>query len=419
MDRYIKVAVIGLGNVGINVALCFSKVYDTIGFDINNDLIIKLNNNTSLSATNKPERLIFSDNIGELNKCNFFIITVPTMAIDGRPNLQSLKCASQSVGTVLKKNDVVVYESTVYPGATEKLCIPILEKFSGLTSKKDFKVGYSPERFNLGDEHHNFTKVTKIVSGQDQEALDIISKVYEFLIDVGVYRASNIKTAEAAKLVENIQRDVNIALINEIAAILKTLKIDTSEVLAAARSKWNFSDFKPGLVGGNCLNTASQLFSYSASKSRQYPILINTARNINNSFSDYISDVILNYLSGAINNSLVTVLGITYKADFNDVRYSLTKNIVNKLKHHNVSIQLHDPVANNNDAINEYGLPLIDIDDLKPASVLLFTVEHKQFNHLAVSTLKKLMNDKALLVDIPSIYSKKLLLDNGINLWQL
>lgn len=403
----IKIAVIGMGNIGLSVATSFSEFYDTLGYDVNEERIKKLI--TGMQQNDHRyynTRLKFSDDEEDIKGYNIYIITVPIYISNGRPDLESLIAASKAVAKVLNVSDVVIYETTVYPGVTEEVCIPILEKYSGLTSRQDFKVGYSPERLNFGDSQHNLSKIAKIVSGQDQEALDIITDLYKIILNNGVFRVSSIRIAETAKLVENIQRDVNIALINEIAVILGDNNINTAEVLSAARSKWNFCDFKPGLVGGNCLDAASYLFSYFASKNGRSPQIINVARKINDNLCEHLVNNIITHLiksNKGIENSLVTILGVTYKANYSEVRYSPIKKLINTLQHNGIKVQIHDPVASESDAYKEYGLALTNFEDLIPSSAMIITVAHNQYYELTVQKIMTKLLEDALLVDIPSI----------------
>jgi UDP-N-acetyl-D-galactosamine dehydrogenase len=337
MDR--TVSVVGLGYVGLSVAVAFNRIYKTIGFDTSAKRLHELRAGFDRSGEVEIEELkaadiLFTDEIEDLRQANFHIIAVPT-PIDAanQPDLTLLLEASKTVGKALKPGDMVVYESTVYPGATEEECVPILERISGLRSRVDFKVGYSPERINPGDERHTFTKIVKVVSGQDAEALEIVTQVYDSVVTAGVHQVSSIEVAEAAKGIENIQRDLNIALVNELALIFDRLNIDTNEVLAAAGTKWNFLKFEPGLVGGHCIGIDPHYLTHKAERLGYIPQVILAGRRINESIGKFVAQRTIKEMIKAGHNvlgSTVTVLGLTYKADLPDLRNSKVIDIIHE-----------------------------------------------------------------------------------------
>jgi len=338
-----------------------------------------------------------------------------------RPDLTLLLKASETVGKALKKGDIVVYESTVYPGATEEECVPVLERVSGLTRGKDFSVGYSPERINPGDKEHTFTKIKKVVSGSDQETLEIVASVYEAVVTAGVHRAASIKVAEAAKVIENTQRDLNIALMNELALIFDRLGIDTLDVLEAAGTKWNFLPFRPGLVGGHCIGVDPYYLTHKAEKIGYIPQVILAGRRINDGVGKFIAQRTIREMIHAGQNilgSTVTVLGLTFKEDCPDIRNSKVIDIIRELQDYGITVQVHDPLADPAEVQHEYGLNLAPFDHLQPASAVVVAVAHRQYRNMSVPDIKALMNG-SVLVDVKGMLNPEEMATLGIRFWRL
>jgi len=423
-----KVSVIGLGYVGLPVAVAFGNEAKTIGFDINLTRIEELQRNHDRTAEVSAADLFASEifytaSIDELKQADFHIIAVPTPIDDAnQPDLSLLISASVSAGRALKKGDVVVYESTVYPGATEEECLPVLERESGLLSGRDFKIGYSPERINPGDKEHTFTKIKKVVSGQDAEALEIIATTYERVVTAGVHRAPSIMVAEAAKVIENTQRDLNIALMNELAIIFDRLGIDTGEVLKAAGSKWNFLPFKPGLVGGHCIGVDPYYLTHKAERIGYIPQVILAGRRINDGMGKFIAQHTIKEMIHAghcICGSTVTVLGLTFKENCPDLRNSKVVNIIHELEEYGINVQVHDVLADPAESFREYGICLFKLEDLKPAAAIVSAVAHNFYLQWSASELLSLLGDKPVLIDVKGIFDSIALQDAGIRVWKL
>jgi len=330
--------------------------------------------------------------------------------------------ASETVGKALKKGDIVVYESTVYPGVTEDECVPVLERVSGLACGLDFTVGYSPERINPGDKEHTFTKIKKVVSGQDAATLEIVAKVYESVVTAGVHRAASIKVAEAAKVIENTQRDLNIALMNELALIFDRMEIDTNDVLEAAGTKWNFLKFKPGLVGGHCIGVDPYYLTHKAEKIGYIPQVILAGRRINDGMGTFIAQRAIREMIHAGHNilgSTVTVLGLTFKEDCPDLRNSKVIDIINELRDYGINVQVCDPMADPEEAIHEYGVKLVPIADLKPAAALVAAVAHRQFLAWSPEDIKRQMSENPVLIDVKGIYDQRAMNAAGLRVWRL
>lgn len=422
------IAIIGLGYVGLPIAIAFGKKSPTIGFDINENRLknlrahIDLNNEVSPDEFSSAE-IIYTSQIEDLKKANFYIVTVPTPIDTAKqPDLTPLVSASHTVGQALKQGDIVVYESTVYPGVTEEECLPILEKISGLKAGIDFKVGYSPERINPGDHEHSFVNIVKVVSGMDQEALQIIANTYETVVKAGVHRAANIKTAEAAKVIENTQRDLNIALMNELSIIFDKMSIDTQEVLNAAGTKWNFLKFTPGLVGGHCIGVDPYYLTHKAEKLGYHPQVILAGRRINDGMGKFIATQTLKSLvkSGhSVLNNTVTVLGLTFKENCPDIRNTRVIDIINELKEFGLNVQIHDPLAHQNEARHEYGIELTDFNSLKPAAAVIVAVAHDFYKKLTPSDLQKISQKNPVLIDIKALYNPASLKEAGFSFWRL
>lgn len=423
-----KISVIGLGYVGLPMAVAFGKKVPVIAFDINQKRIseLKVGNDLTkevVSADLKAANLTLTANAEDLKQADFHIVAVPTPINEAKqPDLRPLLGASKTVGQVLKKGDIVVFESTVYPGATEEDCVPVLEKESGLKCGQDFFVGYSPERINPGDKEHTFTKITKIVSGQTPEVLDIVASVYESVVEAGVYRASSIKVAEAAKVIENTQRDINIALVNELATIFNRLQIDTNEVLAAAGSKWNFLPFKPGLVGGHCIGVDPYYLTHKAERIGYHPQVILSGRRINDGMGKYIAEQTIKQiikLGGPVREAKIAILGFTFKENCPDVRNTRVIDIIYELKEYTRNIVVCDPQADPDDVKHEYGIELSPLDEVKDATALIVAVAHDEFKQLSVEQLLGMMNHVKLLVDVKNTFDKGLLEKSGVEVWRL
>lgn len=422
------VSVIGLGYVGLPVAVAFGKKRRTIGFDINPIRIKELIGGYDRTDEVEPEDLknadiLYTASVEDLKEADFHIVAVPTPLDDAkRPDLTPVIKASETVGMALKHGDIIVYESTVYPGVTEEECVPILEKISGLKCGADFKVGYSPERINPGDKEHTFTKITKVVSGQDKETLDIVADVYSSVVTAGVHCASSIKVAEAAKVIENTQRDLNIALMNELSVIFDKMNIDTAGVLAAAGTKWNFLNFKPGLVGGHCIGIDPYYLTYKAEKMGYIPQVILAGRRINDGMGEFIANRTVKEMihnGHTILGSEVTVLGLTFKEDCPDLRNTRVIDIIKEMEDFGAHVQVCDPLAEPEEAEEEYGIKLTPMEDLKPATALIAAVSHKEFKQLSTDDLIKMMGEKPVFIDVKSAYDKELLEEAGARVWRL
>ena len=422
------ISVVGLGYVGLPVAVAFGKVRKTVGFDINPRRIEELRNGYDRTGEVSPEDLresdiLFTDSLEELKKADFHIVAVPTpVDAANQPDLTLMLKASETVGKALKNGDIVVYESTVYPGATEEECVPVLERCSGLKCGGDFTVGYSPERINPGDKEHTFTKIKKVVAGQDEDTLEIVARVYESVVNAGVHRATSIKVAEAAKVIENTQRDLNIALMNELAIIFDRLGIDTGEVLAAAGTKWNFLAFKPGLVGGHCIGVDPYYLTHKAEKIGYIPQVILSGRRINDGMGKFIAQRAVKEMIRAghqILGSTVTVLGLTFKEDCPDLRNSKVIDIIRELQDYGVNVQVHDASANPSEAASEYGVALISLEQLRPAAAVIVAVAHRLYREWSAADLTRLMGRNPVVIDVKGIYEPAELERTGARVWRL
>jgi UDP-N-acetyl-D-galactosamine dehydrogenase len=422
-----KISVIGLGYVGLPVAVAFGKKNRTIGFDVNRERIAELCQNFDRTGEVPSDELaaadlLFTDSLEELRQADFHIVAVPTPVDDAkRPDLSLLVKASESVGKALKKGDIVVYESTVYPGVTEEECVPVLEGVSGLACGRDFTVGYSPERINPGDREHTFTKIRKVVSGSDPATLEIVASVYESVVTAGVHRAASIKVAEAAKVIENTQRDLNIALMNELALIFDRLGIDTLDVLEAAGTKWNFLPFRPGLVGGHCIGVDPYYLTHKAEQIGYIPQVILAGRRINDGVGTFIAQRAIREMIHAGHNilgSTVTVLGLTFKEDCPDIRNSKVIDIIRELQDYGINVQAHDPLADPAEVKHEYGLGVVPFDELKPAAAVVVAVAHRQYREMGVEAYKGLMTG-SVLIDVKGIFRQEEVEQAGIRFWRL
>lgn len=400
-----KIAVIGLGYVGLPLATAFSKKFEAIGFDVNETRIKELNAGHDKTLELDDDELKkaitngikFSSNLEDLKQCNFFIIAVPTpVNKNNRPDLTPLLKASQSVAKVLKKGDIVVYESTVYPGATEEECVPVLEKFSELKFNEDFFCGYSPERINPGDKEHTITKIKKITSGSTKEIATKVDEIYNTILEVGTFKASSIKVAEAAKVIENTQRDINIAFVNELAMIFEKIGIDTNEVLKAAGTKWNFLKFSPGLVGGHCIGVDPYYLTHKAQELGYHPEVILAGRRINDNMGKYIANRVIKLMikrDKKINNAKVLVLGITFKENCTDIRNSKVVDVVNELKEFGCLVDVYDPWADENEVLREYNINLANKLNLDNYEAIILAVAHNEFKNLNLDGIKAVTFD--------------------------
>lgn len=424
IQKETKLAVIGLGYVGLPIALEFARKIKVVGFDINTERVNMMRNN--IDPSNELDSsafegcdIHFTSSLEDLKDVTFFIVAVPTPIDDANlPDLKPLLGASSTVGKVLKKGDYVVFESTVYPGCTEEDCIPVLERESGLKFPGDFKVGYSPERINPGDKEHTLQNVIKVVSGCDEESLEEIAKTYELVVHVGVHRATSIKVAEAAKIIENTQRDVNIALINELSIIFNRLKINTYEVLEAAGTKWNFLKFSPGLVGGHCIGVDPYYLTHKAQQAGYHAKIINSGRYVNDSMGFYIGKQTTKKIIAQgkhIQDARVLVMGATFKEDVSDIRNSKVIDVVNELKSFQVHVDLIDPHASSEEMEHEYGVKLVEIG--KDYDAIIVAVNHKEYGSLDEAYFKSILKDgKGVFVDIKGIFRDKI---HDLEYWSL
>ena len=381
-----RIAVIGLGYVGLPLAVEFGKRYLTTGFDINRSRIAALisGHDSTLevdtAALESAAHLSYTTDVDKLKTCNIYIVTIPTpIDIHKRPDLSPLEKASETVGKVLSKDDIVIYESTVYPGATEEVCVPILEKHSGLTFNKNFYCGYSPERINPGDKEHRVTTIKKVTSGSTLEIADKVAALYRSIITAGPHKASSIKVAEAAKVIENTQRDINIALINELALIFRRLGIDTEEVLKAAGSKWNFLPFRPGLVGGHCIGVDPYYLTHKAMKVGYYPEIILTGRKLNDSMGKYVANEIINLMTKKriqVVDSNILVMGLTFKEDCPDIRNTRVVDVVQELSGFHCNIDVYDPWIDKEESIREYGITPVEQPEPGKYDAVIIAVAH-------------------------------------------
>ncbi|MEB8068900.1 nucleotide sugar dehydrogenase [Mammaliicoccus fleurettii] len=421
-----KIAVVGLGYVGLPVAVAFGKQQEVVGFDINETRINELKNgydrtNEVTDNDLKESNIIFTNQPEELSKVDFIIVAVPTpINKNNQPDLTPLIKASETVGKSLTKDTIVVYESTVYPGATEEDCVPVLEKFSGLTNGKDFFVGYSPERINPGDKVHTFETITKVVSGQTPEVLDVVAEVYSMVVKAGVHKASSIKVAEAAKVIENTQRDVNIALMNEIAIIFDKVGIDTTEVLEASGTKWNFLNFKPGLVGGHCIGVDPYYLTHKAQELGHHPEVILAGRRINDNMSKHVAANIIKELLKKgieVQGMTINLLGLTFKENCPDLRNTKVIDIVRELEEYGMNVNVNDVEADKETAKKLYNLDLKDKNEMTKSDALIFAVPHNDYVENKNEYLN-LLNDNGIIIDI-----KGLIKDNDLKvnqtIWRL
>ena len=413
----VKLAVIGLGYVGLPLAVEFGKRYPVIGFDINQKRIDALN--AGIDATLEvsqaemadAKQLQYSCTPADLNDCNIYIVTVPTPIDEHkRPDLTPLIRASETIGKTLKKGDIVIYESTVYPGATEEDCVPVLEKVSGLTFNKDFFAGYSPERINPGDKDHRVTTIMKVTSGSTPEIADKVDALYKSIITAGTHRASSIKVAEAAKVIENTQRDLNIALINELAMIFNKMGIDTLDVLEAAGTKWNFLPFRPGLVGGHCIGVDPYYLTHKAQEIGYHPEVILAGRKVNDGMGRYVASQMIKAMLKKgiqVKGSRVLVMGLAFKENCPDLRNTRVVDVISELKEYHVEVDVYDPWVNPEEAKHEYGIEPVTTPQQGAYDGIVIAVGHKQFRELAPQTLRAFGKEELVLFDLKYVASKQ------------
>ena len=433
INREANVAVVGLGYVGLPIAVAFADKVNTIGFDINEEKITNYKSGIDPTEEVGEEKirataLQFTSEEKDLQKAGFIIVAVPTPVNgDETPDLNPVVGASKIVGRNLSKGSIVVFESTVYPGVTEDICIPILEKESGLRCGQDFKIGYSPERINPGDKVHRLENITKIVSGMDAETLEEIAAVYELIIEAGVYKAESIKVAEAAKLVENSQRDINIAFMNEFAMVCELMGINTKSVIDAMNTKWNALGFHPGLVGGHCIGIDPYYFIYKAKMLGYHSQIIAAGRKINNSMGSFVADAVIKSLIQAdlnVRHANIYVFGITFKEDCPDIRNSRAFDVLKRLAEYGITTKVVDPAADKKEAKHEFGIELVDMEEVREADCLIFLVAHKQFKDLQMAEIDALYNQKSdnnqrVIIDVKSIFEANAFKSKDYIYWNL
>ncbi len=422
-------AVVGLGYVGMPLAIEFAKKIKVIGYDKSEYKINCYKRGIDATGEVGDEAIrnttaLFSDDDSVLDNASFYIVAVPTpIAEDKTPNLSFLINASRDVGRHLKKGDIVVFESTVYPGVTEEICVPVLEKESGLVCGADFKVGYSPERINPGDRVHTVTKVLKIVSGMDEESLEEISQVYSIIVEAGVYKAESIKVAEAAKVIENTQRDLNIALMNELSIIFNKMNVNTKAVLEAAGTKWNFLKFTPGLVGGHCIGVDPYYRAYKAQQLGYHPEVILAGRRINDVMGKYVAENTVKQLIKAdkqIKGAKVLIMGFTFKEDVPDARNTKVADIINELSEYGIKVYVTDPVADREEVMREYALDIHDFDEVNGIDAVILAVAHKQYREIPIERLKeKYSNGAKVLMDVKGVFTPIEAERQGFLYWSL
>lgn len=427
-----KISLVGLGYVGMPIAVAFAKKVDVLGFDINEEKIEQYKQ--GFDPTNEvgdqaiqETTVDFTADASRLKEAKFHIVAVPTPITEDKvPNLKPLEAASKTLGENLTEGSIVVYESTVYPGVTEEVCIPILEEASGLKHGKDFKVGFSPERINPGDKVNRLETIVKVVSGSDDEALDVIAKTYELVVDAGVHKAESIKVAEAAKVIENAQRDINIAFMNELSVIFNMMDIDTKSVLEAAGTKWNFLKFSPGLVGGHCIGVDPYYLTHKAEQLGYHPEVVLSGRRINDGMGKYVAENLVKELIQAdinIRHAKVAILGFTFKENVPDIRNTRVIDIINELEDYGVTPLIHDPQADYEEAYEEYGIQFNTYEEIKDVDAIILTVGHDEYKAMEKADFDKLYktNEDAskIMVDVKGLLDRKEVEANGYNYWRL
>jgi len=429
MKSETKIAVIGLGYVGLPLAVHFGEKFHTIGYDLKIEIIKNSKNmidptgEVSTSEFKKAKFFIPTNDPTSISDADFIIIAVPTPINKSRtPDLKYIISSSQVAGKYMKKGAVIVFESTVYPGVTEDICVPILEKESGYIWKKDFNVGYSPERINPGDKEHTLSKIVKVVSGDTRDSLDKIGELYKTIIKAGIHKTNTIKEAEAAKVIENTQRDLNIALMNELALIFDKFGIDTKNVLDAANTKWNFLPFSPGLVGGHCIGVDPYYLTFKAESEGYHPEIILAGRRINDNMAKFIVEKTIKMMINQginIKNSKVGVLGLTFKEDCPDLRNTKVIDIIDELKSYSVDVCVHDPIADPKEALKFYDVDLVEFKELKDLSALIVAVSHKEYKTKKLSEFKSTLMQNGSIIDIKSMFNMAEIEKNNINFFRL
>jgi UDP-N-acetyl-D-glucosamine/UDP-N-acetyl-D-galactosamine dehydrogenase len=452
VNREEKIALIGLGYVGMPIAVAFARKAEVIGFDVNNEKISLYKNGIDPTKevgneVIKKTTVDFTSDETRLKEAKFHIVAVPTpVKVDRTPDLTPVESASRTLGRNLTRGSIVVFESTVYPGVTEDICVPILEKESGLKCGIDFKVGYSPERINPGDHEHRLETIIKVVSGMDQDTLEIIAKVYELVVDVGVYKAESIKVAEAAKVIENAQRDINIAFMNELSIIFNKMGVDTKAVLEAAGTKWNFLRFYPGLVGGHCIGVDPYYLTYKAEQMGYHSQIILSGRKINDDMGKYVAESTVKQMIKAnkqINGSKVVIFGVTFKENTPDVRNTKVVDVIKELQEYGIQVLVVDPVADKEDLLYEYGISLYELNEIKDIDAVIFAVNHNEFQDIKLADLKKMyestqfidieimneiavthdsefnLDNNCVLIDIKGIFNRNQAEEMGFSYWRL
>ena len=423
------VAVVGLGYVGLPLAVEFGRVFDTIGFDVAEQKVALFcrhedpTGEVSRQQFESADRLTVTHDAAMLKAADYVIVAVPTpVDLAHQPDFGPLLSASRSVGANLKPGAIVIYESTVYPGATEEVCIPVLEKASGLKWKKDFFVGYSPERINPGDKEHTLTRIVKVVSGDTPATLDKVGQLYEAVISAGVHRASSIKVAEAAKVIENTQRDLNIALMNELSLIFERVGIDTTEVLKAAGTKWNFLPFRPGLVGGHCIGVDPYYLTRKAEMLGYHPQVILAGRRINDGMGKFVGEQVVKRLiqnAQPVTSQAVIVLGLTFKEDVPDLRNSKVIDVIRELESYGMKVYVHDPIASPEEAMHEYGVALVPWAELPPAKAIVAAVSHAHYRSMPLDELTAKLVRGGVFADVKASYDRAKLEKLGHLVWRL
>jgi UDP-N-acetyl-D-galactosamine dehydrogenase len=423
------VAVIGLGYVGLPLAVTFGKEITTIGYDINEDRIasykqhIDPNGEVTKAEFKAASKVDFSNDPTNISRADFIVIAVPTPIDQAhQPDLQPLIKSSETAGRHMKRGAVVIFESTVYPGVTEDVCVPVLEKFSGLEWQKDFHVGYSPERINPGDKNHTLTKIIKVVSGDDEQTLNKVASLYGLIIEAGVYRAASIKEAEAAKVIENTQRDLNIALMNELAVIFDLLGIDTKNVLDAAGTKWNFLPFRPGLVGGHCIGVDPYYLTHKAEIVGYHPEVILAGRRINDNMGKFVAEKTVKLMLQAgqnIRDTKIGILGLTFKEDCPDLRNTKVIDIIKELQSYGANILVHDPRANSEEAKQYYGISLSNWEEMKELGAMIIAVPHQYYREKEPFDFTAKIIPNGCLIDVKSLLDPDVIQKTNITLWRL
>ena len=423
------VAVVGLGYVGLPLAVEFGKKQQTIGYDLSRSKVesykryVDPTGEVSIDELCAASQLLVTTDPAELSRADYIVVAVPTpVDLAHQPDFASLVGASETVAKNMKRGAIVIYESTVYPGATEEICIPVLEKYANMKWKKDFHVGFSPERINPGDKQHTLTTILKVVAGDDESTLERIAELYESIVTAGVHRASSIKVAEAAKVIENTQRDLNIALMNELAIIFDKLGIDTLEVLQAAGTKWNFLPFRPGLVGGHCIGVDPYYLTHKAEMIGYIPQVILAGRRINDSMAKFVAEQTIKQIIKAdinVRGARVNVLGLSFKENCPDLRNSKVADLISELQSYGIEIHVHDPVANAEEARHEYGLNLESWEKLPCADAIIVAVSHREFLDRPLTDFQAKVSDKGCFIDVKSQFDQTALREAGLNVWRL